>query len=441
MNIVMIGTGYVGLTTGIGFASIGHRVACVDKDIKKISMLDVGKVPFYEPELSLKMKELQESGNIMFTSDLSNVIANADVLVVAVQTPPAVNGQADLSYIMKAADEIGRSLDHEALIVIKSTVPVGTTEKFIERVKTSLRNCGRDELADVIQIAFVPEFLREGTALSDFLRPDRIVLGAKDEVAFIILSKMHENINTKIIKTTIESAEIIKYAANAFLATKISFINEIANIAEITGGNIIDIVAGVGTDSRIGPKFLNAGIGYGGSCFPKDVSALKQIAGTNGYDFKLLSAVIETNNRQRDLFFKKILLTLRVLKGRRIGVWGLSFKPNTDDIRESAAIDLVQRLVAYGADVSVYDPKAMENSKKILPDSVVFCSTPIDAAEGVEALLVLTEWPEFKKVSFATMITRMVRPLIFDGRNCLIDMKLESSGFEYQGVGLCGLKK
>lgn len=266
-------------------------------------------------------------------------------------------------------------------------------------------------------------------------------MGAKDEVAFIILSKMHEKINTKVIKTTIESAEIIKYAANAFLATKISFINEIANIAEITGGNIIDIVSGVGTDSRIGSKFLNAGIGYGGSCFPKDVSALKQIAGIHGYDFKLLNSVIETNNRQRDLFFKKILRTLKVLKGRRIGVWGLSFKPNTDDIRESAAIDLVQRLVAYGADVSVYDPKAMENAKKILPDSVEFCSTPIDAVEGVEALLVLTEWPEFKKVSFTTIMTRMVRPLIFDGRNCLADMELESQGFEYHGVGLCGLKK
>ena len=437
MNVVMIGTGYVGLTTGLGYASLGHRVACVDKDPQKIANLDVGKPPFYEPGLPEALKKHQEAGNIMFTTDLSAVIGEADVIILAVQTPSTITGEADLTYLLGAAEEIGALLDHEALIITKSTVPVGTNRKVLAAIREALRKNNRSELESLIQIASVPEFLREGTALDDFLKSERTVVGADDEIVFATAEKLHEGIDAPMVKTTIESAEMIKYASNAFLATKISFINEIANIAELNGADVRDIAKGIGLDSRIGSKFLRAGIGYGGSCFPKDVSALRHIAGHSGYEFKLLNAVMEVNEQQRELFLKKIQRTLGNLKGRRIGVWGLAFKPGTDDTRKSAAIDIVRALVGRGAEVTAYDPQAVQNAKQQLPESVVYAPTPIDAAEGVDALLVLTEWPEFKTVSFPTLKARMVAPIVFDGRNFLADQKLERFGFAYYGVGLC----
>ncbi|MDG1949205.1 MAG: nucleotide sugar dehydrogenase, partial [bacterium] len=289
-----------------------------------------------------------------------------------------------------------------------------------------------------IHIVSVPEFLREGTAMSDFMNPDRIVIGAEDGIAAKTVDDLHHGIEAPRVITSIESAELIKYAANAFLATKISFINEIGNLAERVGADVRDIAQGIGLDKRIGSSFLRAGIGYGGSCFPKDVSALEQVSGAHGYSFSLLSSVIEVNNRQRDFFFKKLLDEIKGVKGRRVSVWGLAFKPNTDDIRESAAIDITRRLCAHGADVAVFDPKAMENARTELPENVEFAPTAMDAARGADFLVVLTEWPEFKDVSFSTLKNTMVGPHIFDGRNHLADMDLGSHGFIYHGVGLGG---
>lgn len=436
MNLVMIGTGYVGLTTGVGFATLGHKVACVDIDTTKIARLDMGEMPFYEPGLQEALHDLQSQGRIMFTTDLQSVIGGADVIMIAVGTPSKRTGESDLSALLAAANEIGRLLDHEAVIAIKSTVPVGTNRKVLETIRAQMKEVGREELAGLIQIVSVPEFLREGTALRDFLFADRVVIGADDSVTAQLIDNMHAGVKAPRVITSIESAELIKYAANAFLATKISFINEIANLAECVGADVRDIARGIGLDPRIGPHFLRPGIGYGGSCFPKDVSALVQISGANGYSFKLLSSVVEVNARQRDLFFRRIIEELGGVKGRRIAVWGLAFKPDTDDVRESAAIDITQRLCAHGADVVVFDPKANENARRILPDSVIFAPTAMDAASGAEALVVLTEWPEFREVSFQALQAQMIEPRIFDGRNHLADLQLSRYGFIYQGMGL-----
>lgn len=437
----MIGTGYVGLTTGLGYAALGHRVVCVDKDTDKIAKLDFGQAPFYEPGLEEILKTLQENGQIIFTTDLSSVIESANVLMITVQTSPKTDGRADLSHVEAVAEEIGDLLNHEALVVLKSTVPVGTNRRVLQIIRDRLSQKGKVDLAELIHIASVPEFLREGSAISDFLSPDRVVIGADDEVVFRTVEEMHRGIKSVFLRTRIESAEFIKVASNAFLATKISFINEISNIVDGTGADIREIARGIGLDKRIAPYFLNAGIGFGGSCFPKDVAALKSYAGIIGYDFRLLKSVIEVNNFQRELFFKKIISRLGSLKNRKIGVWGLAFKPNTDDVRESAAIDIVQRLIGAGADVSVYDPQAMQTASRVLPEKVVFAPTPIDAASGVEALLVLTEWPEFRCVSFDTLKFCMIDPIIFDGRNALADINLSQLGFEYIGIGLCDSRK
>lgn len=436
MNIVIIGTGYVGLTSALGYTQLGHRVACVDVDAEKIAQLDLGHVPFYEAGLADVLHVGQEAGTIIFTTDLASVLSEAELVLFAVGTPATSTGEANLSFLYQAARDVGRNLDHEALLVIKSTVPVGTNRRVLEIVRSSMTDAGRSDLTSLIQIASVPEFLREGSALTDFMAPERIVVGADDDVAFRLVEELHRGIQTTWVKVSIETAELTKYAANAMLATKISFINEIANIADRTGANVVDVAHAIGLDSRIGPSFLQAGIGYGGSCFPKDVSALRQIAGSIGYDFKLLSAVIEVNNHQRDWFLKKIQDKLGVIKGRRIAVWGLAFKAGTDDVRESASIDIVRRLFALGAEVIVYDPKAMETAKRVLPDAIQFAPTAIDAADGAEALVVLTEWPEFRDVSFGTLKARMLDPIIFDGRNYLRNAHLEKFGFVYVGVGI-----
>jgi len=432
----MIGTGYVGLTTGVGFATLGHHVACVDIDAGKIARLDLGEVPFYEPGVQEALKAVQAAGRILFTTDLKSVIDGADVIMLAVGTPPKSTGEADLTALFAAADQVGSLLDHEAVVVVKSTVPVGTNRNVLERIRESMKAAGRADLTSLVNVVSVPEFLREGTAMRDFLESDRLVIGADDGIAAQTIDKLHEGIKAPRVITSIESAELIKYAANAFLATKISFINEIANLADRVGADVRDIAHGIGLDPRIGSHFLRAGIGYGGSCFPKDVSALEQLSGSYGYTFKLLSSVIEVNARQRDLFFKRLLEELGGVKGRRIAVWGLAFKPDTDDVRESAAIDIAQRLCAQGADVVAYDPKATENAKRVLADSVTFAPTAIDAAAGAEALVVLTEWPEFRDVSFATLKDLMLEPRIFDGRNHLADLHLSELGFTYRGVGL-----
>ena len=436
MNIVMLGAGPVGLVTGLGFAKLGHRVACVDIDASKIARLDVGECTVYETDLSELLHEMQEAGRIMFTTDLSLVIGGAEVVMIAVGTPSRAEGDVDLSQIFSAADDIGRRLDHEAVVVVKSTVPIGTNRRVLERVHERMVEQGLGETAPLITIASLPEFLSQGRAVQDFFHPERIVIGVEDEVTRALIDRMHEGIQAPRLSMSLESAELAKYSSNALLATKVSFINEIANIADRTGADVRDVAKAVGLDRRIGPHFLEAGIGYGGSCFPKDVVGLHQLAGTNGYDFKLLSAVIEVNNRQREQFFRRVEMGLGNLRGRRIAVWGLAFKGGTDDVRESIAIDLIQRVFARGAEVIVYDPQAMENARRILPEAIRFAPTAVDAVSGADALLVLTDWPEFRDISFDAVRQGMVEPRIFDGRNLLSDLHLDQQGFFYEGVGL-----
>lgn len=436
MNVVMIGTGYVGLVTGLGYAKLGHRVACVDTDASKVARLDRGEAPFYEPGLVELLREMQEAGRVVFTTDLAAVIGGAEIIMIAVGTPSRPDGFADLSYVEAAADRIGQLLDHEALVVLKSTVPVGTNRAVIARVRRALGEARREALTSVVTVASLPEFLRPGFALSDFMAPDRIVIGSDDEVAMQTLDRLHDGVVAPRVFMTLESAELTKYAANALLATKVSFVNEIANIAERTGADVREVARAIGMDRRIGPHFLQAGIGYGGSCFPKDVSALHQMAGTTGYEFKLLSAVIEVNNAQRERFVSRVVETLGGVRGRRIAAWGLAFKGGTDDVRGSSALDVVRRLVGLGAEVVAYDPQAMELARPQLPPGVQFAPTAVDAATGADALVVLTDWPEFRDVSFAAVRDRMAEPNVFDGRNFLADSGLDAFGFAYYGVGI-----
>ncbi len=435
MNIVIIGTGYVGLITGLGYAKLGHRVACVDVDGGKIAKLDMGESPFFEPGLQELLREMQEGGSIMFTTDLSSVIGDAEIIMLAVGTPAAPTGEANLSFVFAAADAVGHLLNHETIIAVKSTVPVGTNRRVLDRVRTAMAEAGTGDISSLVQSASLPEFLREGSAIADFFLPDRLVIGADDEPTRAMLDLLHEGIAAPRVFLSIESAELAKYAANAFLATKISFINEMANIAECVGADIRGVARALSLDRRIGPSFLNAGIGYGGSCFPKDIAALHQMAGAKGYDFKLLSSVIEVNNRQRELFIRRVEEVLGGLQGRAIAVWGLAFKGGTDDVRESAAIDITQSLCGRGAEIVAYDPQAMTQAKGMLSDRVTFASTAIDAATGSEALLVLADWPEFRTVSFETLKSVMLEPRIFDGKNWLTDLGLERLGFDYRGVG------
>jgi UDPglucose 6-dehydrogenase len=435
MNIVVVGAGYVGLVSGLGYAKLGHRVVCVDCDAAKINSLDLGEPPFFEPGLFELLQEMQEAGRIIFTTDLASVIGGAEIIMITVGTPPLAKGEADLSAIFSVADEIGKCLDHEVLLVIKSTVPVGTNKKILARLGESMSAAGRGELAELVLGASLPEFLAEGTALRDFMNPSRVVIGVDDAVASAVLEKLHEGLPGRRVITSIENAELAKYAANAFLATKISFINEIANLADLVGADVTEVARAIGLDPRIGPHFLRAGIGYGGSCFPKDVSALQQIAGHHGYNFKLLSAVIEVNNLQREKFVRRVEEKLGNLKGKTLAVWGLAYKGGTDDIRESAAIDIVQRLFARGAEIIAHDPLAVERAREVLAERVLFAPTAVDAVEGAEALLVLTDWPEFREVSFDAVRERMLNPVIFDGRNLLVDQNLKERGFTYYGVG------
>jgi len=432
----MIGTGYVGLVTGLGFAKLGHRVACVDTDAAKVGRLDLGETPFYEPGMPELLREMQEAGRIVFTTDLKSVIGGAEIIMIAVGTPAGKDGFADLSYVEAAADSIGSLLDHEALVVVKSSVPVGTNRAVLERIRRAIGGAGREALTTIVNVASLPEFLRPGFALKDFMEPDRIVIGADDAVAQQTLDRLHDGITAPRVLLSLESAELTKYAANALLATKVSFINEIANIAERTGADVREVARAVGHDRRIGPHFLQAGIGYGGSCFPKDVSALHQMAGTTGYEFKLLSAVIEVNNAQRERFVTRIVDELHGVRGRRLAVWGLAFKGGTDDVRGSSAIDIVQRLVGLGAEIVAYDPQGMELARRMLPEQVQYAPTAVDATTGADALLVLTEWPEFLDVSFEAVRERMAEPNVFDGRNLLAELGLKGMGFVYRGVGL-----
>lgn len=434
MKLAVIGTGYVGLVSGVCFSDLGNEVVCVDKLKNKIEMLNRGEVPIYEPGLKELIEKNKNGGRLHFTTDLIGAVQQADIVFIAVGTPSRPDGQADLSYIEQAAKEIGKSLNGFKIIVTKSTVPVGTNEKIQEMISLeSLFPC---------EVASVPEFLREGTAVQDTLFPDRIIIGTSSEMARDRLIELHKPLTDNIIVTDVRSAEMIKYASNAFLATKISFINEIANICEKVGADVNQVAFGMGQDRRIGSSFLKAGIGYGGSCFPKDTQALIQIAGQMDYDFKLLKSVVEVNRGQRFNVIKKLESILNHLQGKTIAVWGLAFKPETDDVRDAPAVEIISGLLERGAKVKAYDPIATDNFIHYFKmDGVEYCSEAQEAAIDADALCILTEWKEFKDISPATIQGWLKRPNLIDGRNLYSEAELARTELNYYSVGRPNMNK
>ncbi|OGY83750.1 MAG: UDP-glucose 6-dehydrogenase [Candidatus Kerfeldbacteria bacterium RIFCSPHIGHO2_12_FULL_48_17] len=427
MKISVVGTGYVGLVTGTCLADIGHYVTCVDIDEAKIAKMQRAKSPIFEEGLEDMMKKNIEVDRLHFTTRLSDVLAQTEVLFIAVGTPSDAEGKADLQYVEAVAHEIGKNLDHEIVVANKSTVPVGTA-RMVESII-------RKYYHGPFEVVSCPEFLREGTAVYDFYHPDRVVIGARTKRGADTMLKVFEPIKGEKVVTSVESSEMIKYASNAFLATKISFINEIANICERVGADIDEVAYGMGLDTRIGNKFLRAGLGYGGSCFPKDVRALSQIAGTNGYEFKLLKSVIAVNNDQRKFLIEKLERVLGGIRGKKIAVFGLAFKNNTDDVRESAALDVIELLQGRGvAEIRAFDPQAMENAKREV-FNVQFVSDPYDAATGADAVIIATEWEMFSKLDWARMKEVMRQPFILDGRNILDVHALSKLGFTCISVG------
>ncbi|SFF19410.1 UDPglucose 6-dehydrogenase [Paenibacillus algorifonticola] len=428
MNVTVIGTGYVGLVSGVCYAEKGNHVICVDKDVSKIERLRSGEIPIYEPGL----KELADSntaaGRLSFTDDLTEAMVAADVVIIAVGTPPLPNGEADMRFVELVAREIGYALNGYKVVVVKSTVPVGTNER-VRGIVAAISDYPFD-------IASVPEFLREGSAVKDTLNPDRIVIGSESTRAAEVLTRLHQPFTDQLIMTDIRSAEMIKYASNAFLATKISFINEIANICEKVGADVTEVAHGMGLDRRIGSSFLRAGIGYGGSCFPKDTKALIQIAGNVEYDFKLLKSVVEVNQHQRYGVIDKLKRALGSMHGRRVAIWGLAFKPETDDVREAPAIEIIESLLALGAIPRVTDPIAVENFRSLLNHpSIEWCDSALDAAKQCDAVCLLTEWEDYAKLDLKEVERVMASPILIDGRNAISKEQLEGTLFAYYPVG------
>jgi len=428
MKVAVVGTGYVGLVTGACFADLGNEVICADIDRRKIEVLQRGETPIFEPGLVEKVRINARVGRLSFTADVAEAVKKSKVIFVAVGTPPMPNGEADLSQVRAVAETVGRKMDGYRLVVNKSTVPVGTGD-IVTRIIAE--TSGGKYPFDVVSN---PEFLREGSAIQDFMQPDRVVIGCSNQAAGEMIAELYSPLNATVIVTDLLSAEMIKYTSNAFLALKISFVNEIANICERVGADVRDVVAGVTKDNRINPAFFGAGVGFGGSCFPKDTLALVEIAAKADYDFRILKAVIAVNDRQRELFVNKIKDRLGELKGKTVAVWGLSFKPNTDDIRESPAISVIQLLAAAGARVAAYDPVAMDATREVLPE-ITYATDPYAAAEGADALAVVTDWNEFKEPNFEQLARGMRRKLIFDGRNIYDPVKVRAAGFEYVGIG------
>jgi UDPglucose 6-dehydrogenase len=428
MKLTLIGTGYVGLVTGACFAEVGHQVVCVDNDAAKVKLLQSGGIPIYEPGLGELVKKNVATGRLAFTNSTAEGVQKSDVIFIAVPTPPQADGSVDLSFIERVARDIAAAMTTYKIVVDKSTVPVKTGEKVSETIK---RYCPAKVDFDVVSN---PEFLREGFAVGDLMKPDRVVIGVRSQRPVAAMKEIYAPFNAPIIVTDINSAELIKHAANSFLALKISYINAIANVCEAAGANVQEVAQGIGLDERIGRRFLNAGIGFGGSCFPKDLSAFIKIAEQIGYDFRLLKEVQHINADQMDRFVKKITDTLWVLKDKKIGVLGLAFKQNTDDVRSSPAIELCQRLQKEGATLRVHDPKAMDKAKALLPD--VTCVEDMNAvAEGCDALVVATEWDEFKKLDLERARKSLTHPIMFDGRNLFDRGEMERLGWIYKSVG------
>ncbi|MGD9745219.1 MAG: UDP-glucose/GDP-mannose dehydrogenase family protein [Verrucomicrobiales bacterium] len=429
MKLSIIGSGYVGLTTGACFAEVGHEVLCVDNDEAKIARLLKGEIPIYEPGLSEMVLRNVAAGRLRFTSDTHEGVRSGDVIFIAVPTPPQADGSVDLSFIEKVAREIAPAIDSYKVVVDKSTVPVKTGEKVAE----TIRRYAPDADFDVVSN---PEFLREGSAVADLMQPDRIVIGVNSDRALARMQKVYEPFVAPVLVTDINSAELIKHAANSFLALKISYINAVSAICEASGADVLKVAEGIGMDKRIGRSFLNAGIGYGGSCFPKDLAAFIAISDDLGVPFDLLKEVQHINTRQLDRFVKAIRDSLWVLQEKTIAVWGIAFKPHTDDVRCSVAVDLVERLLAEGARVRVHDPKAMDKARQLpIAGRIEFCESPEEAATGAEALVIATEWPEYGQVDFAAVRSAMQAPLVFDGRNLLDPLTMKRFGFNYRGIG------
>jgi len=429
MNICVVGTGYVGLVTGAVFADLGNDVVCVDNDRAKVEALKAGRMPIYEPGLEEMVARNAGDQRLAFTTDLAAGIRHGDVIFIAVGTPPKDSGETDLSHVESVAAEIGRYMDRYKVVVNKSTVPVGTGELVREVI---IRHQPRPVEFDVVSN---PEFLREGSAIEDTLRPDRIVIGAPTQQVAMTLVELYAPIERPMIITDLPSAEVIKYASNAFLAAKISFINAIANICEAAGANVTQVMKGMGLDPRIGGAFLQAGLGYGGSCFPKDVDSLIHTAGRLGYDFKLLRSIVEINRERATHLVEMIAKALGPLDDKTIAVLGLAFKPNTDDMREAKSVEVVQLLHSAGARIRAYDPVAMDNAKPLLPPSVTFSDSPYEAADGAHAVVLVTEWNEFKYLNLERLRGLLKRPVIFDGRNLWEPDRMRRLGFEYHSVG------
>lgn len=428
MKLTIIGTGYVGLVTGTCFAEVGHQVICVDNDEAKVKMLQSGGIPIYEPGLEALVERNVAAGRLKFSSSTAEGVDQSDVIFIAVPTPPQEDGSVDLSFIEKVAREIAAGMNEYKIIVDKSTVPVKTGEKVAETIK---RYCQSQVDFDVVSN---PEFLREGFAVDDLMKPDRVVIGVRSQRPVEAMKEVYTPFNAPIIITDINSAELIKHASNSFLALKISYINAVAAVCEMAGANVQEVAAGMGLDERIGRRFLNAGIGFGGSCFPKDLSAFIKIAEEVGYEFGLLKEVQHINASQMDRFIKKMIETLWVLKEKKIGVLGLAFKQNTDDVRMSPAIDLCQRLLKEGATLRVHDPKAMDKARELLPD-VEFVEDMNAVAEGCDALVVATEWEEFKALDLKHARESLSHPIMFDGRNLFDPAEMEEQGWVYKSVG------
>ena len=449
MKVTVIGTGHVGLVVGLCFSEIGHDVLCVDNDLDKIAKLRDGRLPFFEPHIDTLLQRNAELNRVRFSSSLDEGIAHSEMIFLCLGTPPLPDGEADLSSVERVTRQIATLSASYKLVIEKSTVPVLTGERIHKTLQLYSRQGGTVKF----DVASNPEFLAEGTAVLDFLCPDRIVIGVETAKAEALLREIYEPIvrqdfawnldcdrprkgqTVPMVATNRNSAELIKHASNSFLAMKISYINAVANLCDQVGADIERVAEGMGYDHRIGPEFLRAGIGFGGFCFPKDLQAFVRIAEKSGCDFRLLREVERVNLEQVNLFLRKLNRAIWVLKNKTIAVWGLAFKANTDDLRFSPAVAVVERLVAEGARVRAYDPKAMEGARAELADSVAYCSSALEAAEGADAVLLLTDWPEFRSLDFAGLRKLMARPLVLDGRNLLDPETLRSAGFEYVAMG------
>jgi UDPglucose 6-dehydrogenase len=433
MKIAVVGTGYVGLVTGTCFAETGNQVVCMDIDEAKVATMRQGKVPIYEPGLEVMFQRNIDEGRLTFSTDLAECIEGAQVIFLALPTPPNEDGSADLSYILGVADTLGPLLKQYTVVIDKSTVPVGTAEQ----VQAAIAK----HATVAFDVASNPEFLREGCAVDDFMQPDRVVLGVSSDKARAVLEDLYEPFTrdgAPLLWMDERSAEVTKYAANSFLAAKISFMNEIANLCNLVGADVDSVRLGIGSDERIGKRFLFPGIGYGGSCFPKDVQALQKTAKDYGYDFRIIDSLIEVNERQKRILFERLKAYYKGdLQGKKIALWGLSYKPETDDIREAPSLYLIDDLLAAGATITAYDPEAMENVKKRYAgkDGLAFADTPHEALNDADALLVVTEWAVFREPDFAVMKQKLAAPVIFDGRNIYSLETMREQGFYYESIG------